>query len=93
MVFSGAALPAPYSSLEVGPLGPAGGQGSEWGCGVLGASYGFMNCPSLLEDVVSTKATHKDQQWRFRSRLVHHTPPFGPLGGPRQQAREGQLPG
>ena len=33
MVFSGAALPAPYSILEVGPLGPAGGaaEGPELG--------------------------------------------------------------
>ena len=41
MVFSGAALPAPYSILEVGPLGPAGGaaEGSELGYGAPGATY------------------------------------------------------
>ena len=41
MVFSGASLPAPYSILEVGPLGPAGGaaEGSELGCGAPGATY------------------------------------------------------
>ena len=35
MVFSGAALPAPYSILQVGPLGPAGGaaEGSKLGYG------------------------------------------------------------
>ena len=40
MIFSGAALPAPYSSLEVGPLGPAGGaaEGSELGYGAPGAT-------------------------------------------------------
>ena len=42
VVFSGASLPAPYSILEVGPLGPAGGaaEGSELGCGAPGATYG-----------------------------------------------------
>ena len=41
MVFSGASLPAPYSILEVGPLGPAGGaaEGSELGYGAPGATY------------------------------------------------------
>ena len=41
MVFSGAALPAPYSLLEVGPLGPAGGaaEGPELGYGASGATY------------------------------------------------------
>ena len=40
MVLPGAALPASYSSLEVGPLGPAGGaaEGSELGYGALGAT-------------------------------------------------------
>ena len=54
MVFSGASLPAPYSILEVGPLGPAGGaaEGPELGYGAPGAIYGFMNGPSLLRDVV-----------------------------------------
>ena len=38
---SGAALPAPYSILEVGPLGPAGGaaEGPELGYGAPGATY------------------------------------------------------
>ena len=41
MVFSGAALPAPYSILEVGPLGPAGGaaERAELECGAPGAVY------------------------------------------------------
>ena len=41
MVFSGAALPAPYSILEVGPLGPAGGatERAELGYGASGAVY------------------------------------------------------
>ena len=41
MVFSGAALPAPYGILKVGPLGPAGGaaEGPELGCGAPGATY------------------------------------------------------
>ena len=41
MVFSGAALPAPYSILKVGPLGPAGGaaEGPELACGSPGATY------------------------------------------------------
>ena len=54
MVFSGASLPAPYSILEVGPLGPAGGaaEGSELGYGAPGATYCFMISPSLLGDVV-----------------------------------------
>ena len=63
MVFSGAALPAPYSSLEVGPLGPAGGaaEGPELGCGAPGATYGFMNGPSPLGDVLDlAKVTHQD---------------------------------
>ena len=40
VVFSGAALPAPYSILEVGPLGPAGGaaEGLELGYGAPGAT-------------------------------------------------------
>ena len=42
MVSSGAALPAPYGILKVGPLGPAGGaaEGPELGCGAPGATYG-----------------------------------------------------
>ena len=60
MVFSGAALPAPYSLalwysiLEVGPLGPAGGaaEGPELGYGAPGATYGPTNGPSPLGDVV-----------------------------------------
>ena len=42
MVFSGTALPAPYSILKVGPLGPAGGaaEGPELGYGAPGATYG-----------------------------------------------------
>ena len=42
MVFSGAGLPDPYSSLAVGPLGPAGGasEGAESRCGAPGAAYG-----------------------------------------------------
>ena len=54
MVFSGAALPAPYSILEVGPLGPAGGaaEGPELGYGAPGAAYGLMNGPSALGDVI-----------------------------------------
>ena len=60
MVFSGAALPAPYSILEVGPLGPAGGaaEGPELGDGAPGATYSFTNGPSPLEDVVEPKVTH-----------------------------------
>ena len=48
MVFSGAALPAPYSILEVGPPGPAGGaaEGPELGYGAPGATYGSKNGPS-----------------------------------------------
>ena len=54
MVFSGAALPAPYSILKVGPLGPAGGaaEGSELGYGAPGATYGSTSGPSLFFDVV-----------------------------------------
>ena len=42
MVFSGAALPAPYSILKVGPLGPAGGAAKwpELGYGAPDATYG-----------------------------------------------------
>ena len=41
MVFYGAALPAAYACLKVGPLGPAdgGAEGSELGCGAPGAVY------------------------------------------------------
>ena len=54
MVFSGAALPAPYSILEVGPLGHAGGaaEGLELGYGAPGATYGSTNGPTPLGDVV-----------------------------------------
>ena len=54
MVFFGAALPAPYSILEVGPLGPAGGAagGLELGYGAPGATYGPKNGPSPLGDVL-----------------------------------------
>ena len=54
MVFSGVALPAPYSILKVGPLGPAGGaaEGPELGYGAPGATYGPTNGPSPLGDVV-----------------------------------------
>mgnify|MGYP007000237669 len=40
MVFSGAALPAAYCCLEVGPLGPADGaaERAELGCGAPGAT-------------------------------------------------------
>ena len=40
VVFSGASLPAPYSILEVGPLGPAGGatERAELGYGAPGAT-------------------------------------------------------
>ena len=42
---AGAAPPAPYSCLEVGPLGPAGGaaEGPELGYGAPGATYGSKN--------------------------------------------------
>ena len=42
MVCYGAALPAAYACLKVGPLGPADGgvKGSELGCGAPGATYG-----------------------------------------------------
>ena len=42
MVFFGAALQAPYSTLEVGPLGPAGGaaEGPELGYGAPGETCG-----------------------------------------------------
>ena len=52
VVFSGATLPAPYSCLKVGPLGPAGGaaEGPELGYGAPGATYGSTNGPSPLED-------------------------------------------
>ena len=54
MVFSGAALLAPYSIFKVGPLGPAAGppEGPELGYGAPGATYGSTNGPSPLEDVV-----------------------------------------
>ena len=54
MVFSGAALPAAYYCLEVGPFGPADGaaERSELGCGAPGATYCFMIGPRLLGDVV-----------------------------------------
>ena len=59
MVFSGAALPAPYSILEVGPLGPAGGaaEGPELG-------YGAPNWGMLVLSVVSLLTTHQSP--------VHH---------------------
>ena len=40
VVFSGAALPAACSCLEVGPVWPAGGaaEGAELGCGASGAA-------------------------------------------------------
>ena len=42
MVFSGATLPAPYSCLKVGPLGPAGGaaERADLGCDAPGAAWG-----------------------------------------------------
>ena len=54
VVCSGAALPAPYSILEVGLLGPAGGaaEGLELGYGAPGATYGSTNGPSPLGDVL-----------------------------------------
>ena len=60
MVFYGAALPAAYACLKVGPLGPAdgGAEGSELGCGAPGAVYGFKNDPKPLGDVIWPKVTH-----------------------------------
>ena len=57
MIFSGAALPAAYCCLEVGPLGPASGaaEGPELGYGAPGATYSFTNGPSPLGDVVETQ--------------------------------------
>ena len=54
MVFSGAALPAPYSILKVGPLRPADGaaERAELGCGALGATYGSTSGPNLFYDIV-----------------------------------------
>ena len=43
MVFSGATLPAPYSCLKVGPLGPAGGaaERADLGCDAPGTTSFF----------------------------------------------------
>ena len=53
MVFPGAALPAPYYILEVGPLGPAGGatERAELGYGAPGAIYASTAGVDLLVDV------------------------------------------
>ena len=80
-----------FFSLKVGPLGPAVGaaEGTELGHGTPGATYGFMNGPSLLVDVIQPKVTHQDQLWRCRSHLEHRapmrTPPSAaPTAGPRR---------
>ena len=56
LIFPGAALLAPYSSLEVGPFGHAGGAAGGVRIGVHGAAPGatdgFMNGPSLPRDAV-----------------------------------------
>ena len=53
MVFFGATLPAPYSSLKVGPLGPAGraAERAELGCGAPGATWGSTAGRDLLVHV------------------------------------------
>ena len=53
MVFSGATLPAPYSCLKVGPLGPAGGaaERADLGCGAPGATWGSTAGRDLLVHV------------------------------------------
>ena len=94
-VLAGAAPPAPYSCLEVGPLGPrAGGDAerAESECGAPEATYGSMIGLKLLYDVVWHKSRPQHQQWSPRSLPVHHTP-IRPSRRPRQQAREGQLRG
>ena len=90
VVFSGAALPAPYpySILEVGPLGPAGGaaEGPELGYGAPGATCGSTAGLDVLDHVTPYPRTGWDRSWSPRSRPVHHThftnesPPRPPKG-------------
>ena len=60
-VFSGAALPAPYSILEVGPLGPAGGaaERAELGRGAPGATYDSIAGVGVLVDITE----HRRPGW------------------------------
>ena len=54
VIFSGAALPAVYCCIKVGPLGPAdrAAERAELGRGAPGAVYGSMSGPNLFYDVV-----------------------------------------
>ena len=53
VVFSGAGLPDPYSSLAVGPLGPAGGaaERAKLGRGAPGATYDSIAGVGVLVDI------------------------------------------
>ena len=96
MVFSGAALPAPYSILEVGPLGPAGGaaEGPELGYGAPGAkpSSTASNSP-FCEKALSASAPHESiilghfvesgQTQAPRSSTRHELRIYIAFGGPR----------
>ena len=76
MVFSGAALPAPYSILEVGPLGPAGGaaEGPELGYGAPKHSVSRVATVTVnpVDSLGSVNGLTLYCQWTVRVNVTVH---------------------
>ena len=73
IISSGASLPAAYSCLKEGPLGPADGaaERAKLGRGAQGAVYASTAGLDVLVHVTQHQITGWDRSWSPRSRPVH----------------------
>ena len=83
MVFSGASLPAVYTCLKVGPLGPAGGAAEGPNRGMVHRARPttpplVLMCYFRLDNITKWAGTVRGAVGRARCTI----PQFGPLGGP-----------